>query len=36
MAFPGVQWKLLNINKLKNENFKKHTQQLNKLIALLK
>ncbi len=36
MAFPGVQWKLLNINKLKNENIKKYTQQLNKLIAMLK
>ena len=35
-AYPSVQWKLLNIEKLKNKNPKKHEEGISKLKAHLK
>jgi hypothetical protein len=29
--FPSVQWKLLNVNKLKTQNYKKYRQEVNRL-----
>ena len=29
--FPSVQWKLLNVNKLKTQNFAKHRQEVDRL-----
>lgn len=34
--FPGVKWKLFNLDKLKKANIEKHTQLFNKLKEVLK
>lgn len=34
-SYPGIAWKLINIKKLKKENFKKYQEQLHQLEAIL-